>query len=51
MRFDWTEEGGDKVKSSTLNPGDSVYISPGVKHSFIALEPGSEILAFNYELT
>lgn len=51
VRFDWTEEGGDKVKSSTLNPGDSVYISPGVKHSFIALEPGSEILAFNYELT
>lgn len=51
VRFDWRDEGAEDVKSATLNPGDSVYISPGVKHSFIALESGAEILAFNYELT
>lgn len=51
VRFDWREEAAEDTVSRSLNQGDSVYISPGVKHSFVALEEGAELLAFNYEWT
>lgn len=50
VRFDWRGDGAEDAETATLNFGDSVYISPGIKHSFMALESGAEILAFNYEL-
>lgn len=51
VRVDWYDKGTASIRNGTLNEGDSIYISPGVEHSFIAIELGAEILAFNYELS
>lgn len=47
IKMDWKSE-GEKLLSQELNIGDSVYINPGVPHSFMALEEESELIAFNY---
>ena len=50
VRVDWRRSHSVSSFSEVLVAGDSIYISPNVPHSFIALEDGSEILAFNYKL-
>ncbi|MHC8316448.1 hypothetical protein [Pseudomonas sp. LB3P31] len=50
VRVDWGGSHSVSCFSEVLVAGDSVYVSPNVPHSFIALEDGSEILAFNYKL-
>ncbi|WP_169837646.1 cupin domain-containing protein [Salipaludibacillus agaradhaerens] len=46
VRMHW--EHNKEQKSIDLNKGDSVYIKPGVPHSFISAQDDSELLAFNY---
>jgi uncharacterized RmlC-like cupin family protein len=47
VRMDWqTDEG---IRHEELSVGDSVYVSPGVSHSFIAIDgDSSEVIAINY---
>lgn len=46
VRIDWKTENGSHF--SELNIGDSVYVSPNIPHSFLALEDNSELIAINY---
>ena len=46
VRMDWTV--GDATRTATLAPGDSVYLTPDVPHSFIATGTRAEIIAVNY---
>jgi len=51
VRVDWGNGLGAERRTEVLNEGDSIYLSPGVPHSFMGLELNSEILAFNYCLS
>jgi len=51
VRVDWGSSAEAGRRTEVLNKGDSIYLSPNVPHSFIALEEASEILAFNYCLS
>ncbi|VVO18387.1 cupin domain-containing protein [Pseudomonas fluorescens] len=50
VRVDWGDGVEAERQAEVLLEGDSIYISPNVPHSFMALEGSSEILAFNYSL-
>ncbi|MBX9787089.1 MAG: hypothetical protein K2Y08_07110 [Alphaproteobacteria bacterium] len=47
VRMDWETKEGNR--HAELNVGDSVYVSPGISHSFIAIDgDSSEVIAINY---
>lgn len=46
VRMDWKADG--QPRSEMLKQGDSIYVHPGVPHSFIAAGPSAEILAVNF---
>lgn len=47
VRVDWTST-EQSTRTAYLEEGDSIYISPGVPHSFMAAAVSSEIIAVNY---
>jgi mannose-6-phosphate isomerase-like protein (cupin superfamily) len=48
IRMHW--DTGSGVREVDLGQGDSVYLAPGIPHSFRSIEGESELLAFNYRL-
>lgn len=46
VKVDWDYKG--RKHAGILNEGDSLYIEPGVPHSFIANQDKSELIAVNY---
>jgi len=49
VRMDWDDADGSR-HTSMLNKGDSVYLQPGIPHSFAASDAKAEIIAVNYNL-
>ena len=46
VKMDWSDSGTDC--SELLSPGDSVYLSPNIPHSFMCEDGEAEIIAVNY---
>lgn len=46
VRFHWKLS--EDIVFEDLKEGDSVYIKPGISHSFVAINKEAELLAFNY---
>lgn len=44
--FKW-REGGDEVKSRTMNANDGVIVYPGTTHTFVARGPGATLIGLS----